>query len=146
MSWNMVWNMTWDMMWYEIIWCGIWVIWNGMMLYTLLGQRGNWLSYPLSYHFCTQCVLRLVCCVRVCVCVSGGGCVGGCGVSKTVHGHLGSFNLFKCHHRGDVWIIPYLIRWNMLHVEHISCVSTDCDQQQWVIHFPLSISLYVLLE
>ena len=79
MSWNMVWNMIWDMMWYETIWCGIWVIWNGMMLYTLLGKRGNWLSYPLSFHFCTQCVLRLVCCVCVCVCLVVGGWVGvGC--------------------------------------------------------------------
>ena len=187
------------MMWYEIIWCGIWVIWNGMMLYTLLGKRGNWLSYPYLTIFAHS-----VCCV--CVCVPGCGWVGGCGVSqvtlytaghlhtavphcshsrapivhtavprennehgcvylrcravcklpgcveghpwvsKTMRGHLGSFNLFKCHHRGDVWIIPYLIRGNMLHVEHISCVITDCDQQQWVIPFPLSISLYVLLE
>ena len=139
MSWNMVWNMIWDMMWYEIIWCGIWVIWNGMMLFTLLGKGEIGSHTPYLTIFAHS-----ACCV--CVCVSGGGWVGGCGVSKTVHGHLGSFHLFKCHHREDVWIIPYLIRGNMLHVEHISCVITDCDQQQWVIPFALSISLYVLLE
>ena len=42
------------------------VIWNDMMLYTLLGKR---LSYSLSFHFCV-CV---VCVCVWCACVCGGG-------------------------------------------------------------------------
>ena len=130
--------------WYEI-WCDmrsydVAYEWYGMVwCYLHCWEKGNLAVIPLILP-----LLHTVCVASVCV--SGGGWVGGCGVSKTVHGHLGSFNLFKCHHREDVWIIPYLIRGNMLHVEHIPCVVTDCDQQQWVIPFHLSISLYVLLE
>ena len=152
------------MIWYDMIWydnaiChGIWYeiwseIWCDMRSYDVAYE---WYGMVWCYIHCWEkgeigchtpyltIFSHSVCCV--CVCVPGGGWVGGCGVSKTMRGHLGSFSLFKCHHRGDVWIIPYLIRGNMLHVEHISCVITDCDQQQWVIPFPLSISLYVLLK
>ena len=34
----------------------------------------------------------------------------------------------------------------MLHIEHISCVITNCGQHQWVIPFCLSLALYALLE
>ena len=164
----MIWYDIWyDMIWYDNaichgIWYEIWYeIWCDMRSYDVayewygmvccyigpytVGKNGKLAVIPLILPFLhTVCVTSGV--LLLCVCASVGRWVGGCGVSKTVHGHLGSFNLFKCHHRGDVWIIPDLIRGNMLHVEHISCVITDCDQQQWVIPFPLSISHYVLLE
>ena len=150
---NAICHGIWYEIWYEI-WCdmrsyGVAYEWYGMVCcyigpYTV-GKNGKLAVIPLILPFLhTVCVTSGV--LLLCVCASVGGWVGGCGVSKTVHGHLGSFNLCKCYHRGDVWIIPDLIRGNMLHVEHISCVITDCDQQQWVIPFPLSISHYVLLE
>ena len=84
---DMIWyDMIWyDIIWYDMIWCGIWVIWNGMMLYTLLGKSRNWLSYPLSYHFCTQCcvasgVLGLCVCLALVVWV-GVGCLRRCMVT-----------------------------------------------------------------
>ena len=48
--------------------------------------------------------------------------------------HVGrSFNLFMAT-TADVWIIlPFRIWGYMLHVEHISCVITNCGQHQWVI-------------
>ena len=159
MIYDMIWydNAICHGIWYEIwyeIWCDmrsydVAYEWYGMVCcyigpYTV-GKNGKLAVIPLILPFLhTVCVTSGV--LLLCVCASVGGWVGGCGVSKTVHGHLGSFNLCKCYHRGDVWIIPDLIRGNMLHVEHISCVITDCDQQQWVIPFPLSISHYVLLE
>ena len=43
---------------------------------------------------------------------------------------------------GDDWIIPSFRIWDyVLHVEHISCVITNCGQHQWVIPSPLSIGL-----
>ena len=43
---------------------------------------------------------------------------------------------------GDDWIIPSFRIWDyMLHVEHVSCVITNCGQHQWVIRSPLSIAL-----
>ena len=81
----MMWHMS-DMEWYDVI-------------YTV-GKKGKLAVIPLILPF-----LHTVLCCFWCVgsvCVFGVGWVGGCGVSKTVHGHLGSFNLFKCHHRGDV--------------------------------------------
>ena len=82
----MMWHMS-DMECYDVI-------------YTV-GTKGKLAVIPLILPFLhTVCVASGV--LRPCVWVSGGGCVGGCRVSKTVHGHLGSFNLFKCHHRGDV--------------------------------------------
>ena len=58
----------------------------------------------------------------------------------------GPFNLFMATTR-DVWIIPSFRIWDyVLHVEHISCVITNCGQHQWVIPFPLSIALQALLE
>ena len=125
-EYGMKYDMRYDLIWDHMMWHM-----SDMELYDVIytvGKKGK-LAVIFAHSVC--CVW---CVASVCVCVSGGW-VGGCGVSKTVHGHLGSFNLFKCHHRGDVWIIPYLIRGNMLHVEHISCVITDCDQQQWVIPF-----------
>ena len=45
---------------------------------------------------------------------------------------------------GDVWLIPSFRIWGyMLHVEHISCVITNCGQYQWVIPSPLPIALKV---
>ena len=45
----------------------------------------------------------------------------------------GSFNLFMTT-TWDVWIIPSFQIWDyLLHVEHISCVITNCGQHQWVI-------------
>ena len=58
----------------------------------------------------------------------------------------GSFNLFMAT-TGDAWIIPSFRIWDyVLHVEHVSCVITNCGQHQWVIPSPLSIALKVLLE
>ena len=61
--------------------------------------------------------------------------VGG-GFSKVVatFNHMGgSFNLFMAT-TGSVWIIPSFQIWDyVLHVEHISCVVTNCGQHQWVI-------------
>ena len=57
----------------------------------------------------------------------------------------GSFNLFLAT-TGDVWIIPSFRIWDyVLHVEHVSCVITNCGQHQWVIPSPLSIALQALL-
>ena len=48
---------------------------------------------------------------------------------------------------GDVWIIPSFRIWDyVLHVEHISCVITNCGQHQWVIPSPLSIAFKALWE
>ena len=53
----------------------------------------------------------------------------------------GSFNLFLAT-TGDVWIIPSFRIWDyVMHVEHVSCVITNCGQHQWVIP-----SLWALLE
>ena len=47
----------------------------------------------------------------------------------------------------DVWIIPSFWIWGyVLHVEHISCVITNCDQHQRVIPSLFSIALWDLLE
>ena len=74
---------------------------------------------------------------------------GGWGVSKVVatFNHVGrSFNLFMAT-PGDVWIIPSFRIWDyVLHVEHVLCVITNCDQHQCVIPSPLSIGLQALLE
>ena len=76
--------------------------------------------------------------------------VGVGGFSKVVatFGHVGvSFDLFMAT-TGDVWIIPSFRIWDyVLHVEHVSCVMTNCGQHQWVIPSPLSIAhYYTLLE
>ena len=43
---------------------------------------------------------------------------------------------------GDVWIIPSFSIWDYVpHVEHVSCVITNCGQHQYVIPSPLSIAL-----
>ena len=73
--------------------------------------------------------------------------VGGGGVfSKVVatFSHVGgSFNLFMATTR-DFLIIPSFLLWDdVLHVEHISCVITNCGQHQWVIP-SLSITLEAL--
>ena len=53
----------------------------------------------------------------------------------------GSFNLLLAA-TGDVWIIPSFRIWGyMLHVEHISCVITNCGQHQWAIPSLSSIAL-----
>ena len=45
----------------------------------------------------------------------------------------GSFNLLMAA-SGDGWIIPSFRIWGyVLHVEHISCVITNCGQHQWAI-------------
>ena len=72
------------------------------------------------------------------------GWVGVGGFSKVVatFNHVGgSFNLFLAT-TGDVWIIPSFRIWDwVLHIEHVSCVITNCGQHQWVIPSPLSITL-----
>ena len=78
--------------------------------------------------------------------------------SRTQHTHTqtGTWNLglgyanfaitLTPHHR-DLWIILSLRIWGyVLHVEHISCVITNCGQHQRVIPFPLSIALQALWE
>ena len=58
----------------------------------------------------------------------------------------GSFNLSMAA-TGDVWIIPSFRIWGyVLHVEHISCVITNCGQLQWAIPSLFSIALKPLLE
>ena len=61
--------------------------------------------------------------------------VGG-GFSKVVatFNHVGgSFNLFMAT-TGSVSIIPCFQIWdNVMHIEHISCVVTNCGEHQWVI-------------
>ena len=53
----------------------------------------------------------------------------------------GSFNLSLAATR-DVWIIPSFRIWGyVLHVEHISCVITNCGQLQWAIPSLFSIAL-----
>ena len=53
----------------------------------------------------------------------------------------GSFNLSMAA-TGDVWIIPSFRIWGyVLHVEHISCVITNCGQLQWAIPSLFSIAL-----
>ena len=69
---------------------------------------------------------------------------GGWGFSKVVatFNHVGGyFNLFIAT-IGDVSIIPsFRIGDYVLHVEHVSCVITNCGQHQWVIPSTLSIAL-----
>ena len=51
----------------------------------------------------------------------------------------GSFNFWST--TTDVWIIlSFVIGDDVLHVEQVSCVITNCDQHQWVNHSPLSNS------
>ena len=51
-----------------------------------------------------------------------------------------SFNLFMAITR-DVWIISSFRIWGyVLHVEHISCVITNCGQHEWVIPSHFSIA------
>ena len=72
--------------------------------------------------------------------------VGVGGFSKVVatFNHVGGFfNLFMAT-TGDVWLTPSFRI--VLHVEHISCVITNCGQHQWVTPSPLSIVLQALLE
>ena len=58
----------------------------------------------------------------------------------------GSFRLSMAA-TGDVWIIPSFRIWGyVLHVEHISCVITNCGQLQWAIPSLFSIALHALLE
>ena len=53
----------------------------------------------------------------------------------------GSFNLSMAA-TGDVWIIPSFRIWGyVLHVEHISCVITNCGQLQWAISSLFSMAL-----
>ena len=43
----------------------------------------------------------------------------------------------------DVWIIPSFPIWGyVVHVEHVSCVITNCGQHKWVIPSPFSIALF----
>ena len=47
----------------------------------------------------------------------------------------------------DVWIIPSSWIWcYVLYVEHVSCVSVNCGQHQWVIPSSFSIDVKALLE
>ena len=44
-----------------------------------------------------------------------------------------SFTLFKCHHCGCLNHPIFPVLGFVLHIEHVSCVITNCGQQQWVI-------------
>ena len=57
----------------------------------------------------------------------------------------GSFNLSIATARW-VWIIPFWLWDNMLYVQHISWVITNCGQHQWTILSLFSITLEALLE
>ena len=53
----------------------------------------------------------------------------------------GSFNLLRAA-TGDVWMIPSFRIWgDVLHVEHISCVITNCGQHHWAIPSVFSVAL-----
>ena len=42
----------------------------------------------------------------------------------------------------DVWITPSFQIWGyVLHIDHVICVITNCDQHQWIIPSPLSIAV-----
>ena len=70
--------------------------------------------------------------------------VGGFPKVVATFNHVGRFfNLFMAT-TGDVWLTPSFRI--VLHVEHISCVITNCGQHQWVTPSPLSIVLQALLE
>ena len=83
-------------------------------------------------------------CHRVVVKVHWGGAQGRRSISWVVatFNHVGgSFNLSMAA-TGDVWIIPSFRIWGyVLHVEHISCVITNCGQLQWAIPSLFSIAL-----
>ena len=82
---NAICHGIWYEIWYEI-WCDmrsydVAYEWYGMVwCYIHCWEKGKLAVIPLiSYHFYTQCVLRLVCCVSVCVCLVVVGWVGvGC--------------------------------------------------------------------
>ena len=70
---------------------------------------------------------------------------GGGGFPKTV-ATFSNFNLFM-DTTGGVWVTPSSLIWGyVLHVELISCVITNCGQQQWAIPYPLLIDLGLLEE
>ena len=67
-------------------------------------------------------------------------------LAATFNHVCGSFNLLMAA-TGDVWIIPSFRIWCYgLHVEHISCVITNCGQHQWAIPSLISIALWAWLE
>ena len=74
---------------------------------------------------------------------------GGWGYFKVVatFNHVGrALSLFIAT-AGGVWVIPsFRIRGYGLHVEHISCVITNCGQCQWAISSLFLIALRALLE
>ena len=62
-------------------------------------------------------------------------------VVATFNHVAGSFNMSMAA-TGDVWIIPSFRIWGyVLHIEHISCVITNCGQLQWAIPSLSSLAL-----
>ena len=50
--------------------------------------------------------------------------------------------IFSSATTGDVWLIPSFRIWvYVLYVEYVSCVITNWDQHQWVIHSHLPVAL-----
>ena len=82
-------------------------------------------SSPISHNvlFCNRNVLKM--CAHFCY--ESGWALGGFSkVLATVNHVGGPFNLFMAT-TGDVWIIPsFQIGGYVLHVQHISCVITNC--------------------
>ena len=68
--------------------------------------------------------------------------VGGFSMVVTIFNHVcGSFNLFMATTE-DVLIIPAFRIWGcVLHLEHISCVSTNWSQNKWAIPSLFSVAL-----
>ena len=61
---------------------------------------------------------------------------------KTMGCHISWSFIYLSSTTVDVWMIPSFQMWGyMLHVEHISCVITNCGQHQGVIPSPFSIAL-----
>ena len=67
---------------------------------------------------------------------------GPCSKVVTTFSHLGrSLHLFMATQQGCLNNQSFRIWDHVLHVEHISCVITNCGQHQWVIPSPLSTAL-----
>ena len=142
----------WDFL--KIVWLGYWVERERQR------RGGLWFNIKMIYQYMTswECGDKTV--VRP-SCLNNGNSytgetvllywmwvvVGGFSKVMATFNHVGeSFNLFMAT-TGDVWVIPSFRIWDyVLHVEHISCVITNCGQHQWVVPSPLSLALQVLLE
>ena len=110
--------------------------WQPKVSKTAIGASGLGKFSSKSYNWWFSARVEYLQCIRW---------VGVWGFSKVVPSSamwVGSFMGIP----KDVWIIPYFRIWGyVLHVEHISCVITNCGQHQWVLPSSLSKALRALL-